>query len=121
MPTAAEWQAHLRSEIAPYITDDDACKQCRVEVSNKVVFLWDSWDDRETERLQYLYAKRSAIDWLLGHLWPLTNGSLGPLNERCKDKFDNLLKLRELTTLAIGEEEAVDDEPYEFHTVGELL
>lgn len=106
-PTESQWKLYLAKELTVCVPDLPGCEDCKLNLGAQVAFLWDSWSDKTAVslRLQYLYAKRSALDWLLGQLWPLTNGALGPLNARCKDRFDNLLKLRELTEVQLAQEE----------------
>jgi hypothetical protein len=107
--TDAQWQAGIIAELT---ADDD--EECRQKTSSllraNMSFIWAVYADKAnvSAHLRYLYAKRHAIDLLLGRARAFTTGTLGPLNPMEKDKFDNLLKLREIVSGEIESAERRD-------------
>lgn len=99
--TADSWQRAILQEIGAYLGDHDC------GLRRRITDIWELWEGKgETSlHLQYLYAKRQAIDYLLGSLRTQIDTELGPLKKRCKQIFDNLLELRKLITADIAEED----------------
>lgn len=105
---AKAYQALILDEIGASLS---ACDEddCAATLDPQIDKLWEMYSDKSDTslRLQYLYAKRAAIDWLLGQNRTQTNAKLGPFDSDCKTVFTNLLELRKLVSTQIEEEEDV--------------
>jgi hypothetical protein len=108
---ALAYQDLILEEIGASLSacDDDEENPCGSKLKPKIKTLWQVYSDKGdiSLRLQYLYVKRAAIDWLLGQNRTATDAKLGPFDSDGKSIFDNLLELRKLINEQIEEEESL--------------
>lgn len=98
--TAEDYQALILDELdAP---DEDA-----VVLNAQIPVIWDSWESksRVSIRLRYLYAKRQAIDLLIGRHWQDVTTQDAGTNTNDSDLVKNLQTLRTDVQSDIAEEE----------------
>lgn len=65
------------------------------KVKPNIDAIWDMYADKgaTSPRLQYLYARLTALDRIIGQFRNLTNATLGALNPRLGEKVERMIAL----------------------------
>jgi hypothetical protein len=107
---AAVWHRLILQEVGSGLDVADANERLlRDGLSRQVSQIWLLYADKAKVdyRLQYLYTKRHALDWLMGGVRHLTNGSIGPLSPQLGEKLENLKTLRDAVAADIELAESI--------------
>jgi hypothetical protein len=87
--TIQDWQNQIIYEVGAALPD---VKPALDVIVPRIQLLWDMWGAKAQQGpyLQYLYARLSALDAVIGQFRNLTNANLGVLNPRLGEKVDRL-------------------------------
>lgn len=92
MLTPTQYQQQIQDEVGAALADHVP----GVVVPN-IATIWNMWSQKAygDPPLQYFYARLTALDRILGQFRAKISQSLGQLAPNLKQKFDNLLALRQ--------------------------
>lgn len=94
--TAAQWKARVLAETGANLPDLD--EEYIQSLTDNIDYVWDQFDDirpNMNSYLRYLYAKRAAVDHVIGQLRDNTTATQDSLNPMLGQKMTHLLQYRD--------------------------
>ncbi len=95
--TEAEWIEQVGGGLGEPDKGDAAIVAAYDELKTKIPLFWRMYADKQRQggRVRYLYARREAVNLLIGHMWQAVTNSDSDVSESLSDLSEHLAGIRE--------------------------